>query len=407
MKLATLSIVLCLFSRCVAEDWTQFRGPDGQGHSKVKKLPLKWGDNSDNLTWKARIDGLGWSSPVVSNNQIWLTTATDQGRSLRAVCLDAKTGRELHNIEVFRKDVAGRIHRKNSHASPTPILDDDRVYVHFGTYGTACLSTDGKVLWRQTLRYKHVHGPGGSPELVDGLLIINCDGGNKQTVVGLDKDTGKIRWQTPRAPNTYGKKFAFSTPLAIDVNGRQQVVSPGASGVTSYHPETGKSIWHVTYTGGYSVVPRPVYGHGLVFLSTGFDRPTVLAIRTNGMGNVTDTHVAWKLERGAPHSPSPLLIGDELYLISDRGIATCLEAKSGKVLWQERIGGNFSASPLYAAGRIHLLDENGATTIIEPGKTYTQLAKNEITGQTLASLVPIEGALLLRTDTQLYRIEAE
>ncbi|MCH7725182.1 MAG: PQQ-like beta-propeller repeat protein [Planctomycetes bacterium] len=407
MKLATLSIVLGLFSRCLAEDWTQFRGPDGQGHSNVKKLPLKWSDNSDNLTWKARIDGLGWSSPVVSNNQIWLTTATDQGRSLRAVCLDAKTGRELHNVQVFRKDAAGRIHRKNSHASPTPILDGDRVYIHFGTYGTACLSTDGKVLWRQTIRYNHVHGPGGFPELVDGLLIINCDGGNKQTVVGLDKDTGKIRWQTPRVPNTYGKKFAFSTPLAIDVNGRQQVVSPGASGVTSYQPKTGKSIWHVTYTGGYSVVPRPVYGHGLVFLSTGFDRPTVLAIRTNGMGDVTNTHVAWKLERGAPHSPSPLLIGDELYLISDRGIATCLEAKSGKVLWQERIGGNFSASPLYAAGRIHLLDENGATTIIEPGKTYTQLAKNEITGRTLASLVPIEGALLLRTDTQLYRIEAE
>lgn len=402
---AALPFLLATVAR---SDWPQFRGPDGQGHSSVKRLPLRWSEDAANITWKVPIEGLGWSSPVVKGGRIWLTTATDDGRSLRAVCLDAKTGRTLRDVEVFRRDDAGKIHGKNSHASPTPILADGRVYVHFGSYGTACLDEKtSDVVWRQTLEYKPVHGPGGSPVLQGGLLVVNCDGGDRQFVAALDAASGDVRWKTERPANSYGKKFAFSTPLAIDVGGRAQIVSPGAGGVSSYDPASGREVWRVDYSEGYSVVPRPVFGHGLLFVSSGFDRPSLYAIRADGRGNVTDTHVAWTESKGAPHSPSALLVGDELYFLSDRGVATCVDARSGERHWQERLGGNFSASPLYAAGRIYALDERGTTTIFAPGKKYKELAVNKLPGRTLATPAPVEGALLLRTDTHLFRIEAE
>jgi len=252
-----------------------------------------------------------------------------------------------------------------------------------------------------------VHGCGSSPALVGDLLIISCDGVSDPFLIALDRKTGATRWRMAREANTEPKKFAFCTPLPIEIGKSIQVVSPYAGGVTSYDPATGRPIWHVKYPGGYSIVPRPVYGHGLVFLSTGFDRPTVLAIKADGKGDVTDTHVAWKLEKGAPLDPSPLLVGDELYLVSDQGVASCVDAKSGKVHWQERLGGAFSASPLFAAGNIYFQTEDGVTFVVKAEKTYTQVAKNEIKGRTFASPTPIEGALFLRSDTQLYRIEAE
>jgi len=390
----------------LAQDWPQFRGPDGQGHSDVKSLPLAWSDTSPNIKWRTSIEGLGWSSPVIGGGKIWLTSAAG-GTSLRAVCLDAETGKQLHSVELFKLPSPPGIHKKNSHASPTPILDGDRVFVHFGPYGTACLSGEGKVVWKQELKYSPVHGPGGSPALVGELLILSCDGSDSQQVIALDRKTGAIRWKTPREPLPIAKKFAFCTPLAIDVAGKTQVVLPTAGAVTSYDPATGRAIWTARYGDGYSIVPRPVYGHGLVFVGTGFDRPTLIAVRPDGKGDVTDTHVAWKLDKGAPLNPSPLLVGDELYLVSDQGIGTCLDAKTGKVHWQERLGGNYSASPLHAAGRIYFLDENGATTVVKPGKAFEKLGRNEIKGRTFASPVPIEGALFLRTDTQLLRIEAE
>lgn len=390
-----------------AQDWPQFRGPGGQGHADVKNAPLKWSDSSANVKWRAPIDGLGWSSPVVAGGRIWLTTATEGGLSLRAVCLDAATGKVLHNVEVIRRATPGQIHRKNSHASPTPILDGDRLYVHFGTYGTACLSNEGKVLWRQEMAYSHVHGPGGSPALVGDVLVFSCDGSNEQFVVALDRATGKPRWKTPRAPSAIQKKFAFCTPLAIEVSGAPQVVLPAAGSVTSYDPKTGRALWQCAYGEGYSVVPRPVFGHGLVFVGTGFDKPTLIAVRTDGKGDVTGSHVAWRLEKGAPLNPSPILVGDELYLVADNGIATCLDAKTGKVHWQERLGGAFSASPVLAAGRLYFLDEAGVTTVIAPGKTFSRLERNEVKGRTQASPALIEGALFLRTDTQLLRIDAE
>jgi len=391
----------------LAQEWPQFRGPEGQGQSKVTRAPLKWSETSENVTWKLPIEGLGWSSPVILDKQLWLTTATEGGKSLRAICVDAAAGKILHNVEVFRVETPGPSHKKNSFASPTPILDKDRVYVHFGSNGTACLSSDGKILWKQVIKYNPVHGCGSSPALVGDLLIISCDGVSDPFLIALDRKTGAQRWKMPRDPSNEPKKFAFCTPLPIEVGKSVQVVSPYAGGVTSYDPASGRPIWTVKYPGGYSIVPRPVYGHGLIYLSTGFDRPTLLAIRVDGKGDVTDTHVAWKLDKGAPLDPSPLLVGDELYIVSDPGFASCVDAKTGKVHWMERLGGAYSASPLFVAGNIYFQTEDGVTFVVKAEKTYTQVAKNEIKGRTFASPAPIEGALFLRSDTQLYRIEAD
>ena len=413
-RLLTISFALLFFPHALAaQDWLQFRGPTGQGHSSVRNLPLAWGDDSDNLTWKSPIEGLGWSSPSVQGNRIWLTTALDEGHSLRAICLDLASGREIHNVEVFQKENPGKVHKKNSHASPTPLIEGDRVYVHFGAHGTACLTTDGKIVWKKVFKYNHRHGPGGSPVVYEDLLILNCDGTDVQFMVALDKKTGEQRWRTPRAhiseARLKGEKSApmgFSTPLLVEVDGVMQVISTGGDHVAGYDARTGKEIWWSTYD-GYSLVPRPVVGHGMIFVCSGYNKPFLYAIRLGGTGDVTETHAAWTMERGAPLNPSPLLVGEELYVISDRGIATCLDAKSGEVHWQERLGGNFSASPLFAQGRIYLLDEDGVTTVIEPGTAYQEIVRNTVSGRTLASLTPLEGAILLRTDTHLYRFEVE
>ena len=386
-----------------AVDWPQFRGPDGQGRSAARDLPATWSEGSPNVAWKAPIRGLGWSSPAILGNRLWVTAAEDGGKSLRAICLDVKTGDEIYNLEVFHQENPGGVHTKNSYASPTPIVTGERVVVHFGAFGTACLSPQGKVLWRRQLEYNHVHGPGGSPLLHGDLLIVNCDGGDSAFVAALDASSGEERWRTDR-PENPDKKFAFSTPLPIEVNGAVQIVSAGAGGVAAYDPLTGREVWRVDYPGGYSVVPRPAFAHGLVYVSSGYDRPVLYAIRADGQGNVTDTHVAWTLEKNAPLNPSPLVVGDELYVVSDQGVALCVDARSGEQHWQKRLGGNFSASPLYGDGKIYFLNETGETTVIAPGKDYEELAVNALPGRTLASPATIDGALFLRTDTHVYRI---
>jgi outer membrane protein assembly factor BamB len=381
-------------------DWPQFRGGTGQGHAEGTGLPLTWSE-SQNIVWKVPIEGLGWSSPVIVQGQLWLTTAADEGKSLRLLSLSPETGKSIHNVEVFRLDDPGSIHRKNSHASPTPLVEKGRVYVHFGGHGTGCVSSDGKVLWKtQDLKYNHRHGPGGSPVLFDDLLILSCDGTDVAFVVALDKQTGEIRWKTPR-----DGPMAYSTPLVIHAGGRDQVISTGGDQVVSYEPRTGKEIWRCRYD-GYSGVPRPVFGHGLVYVCSGYNTPHLFAIRPDGTGDVTDTHVAWSIKaEGAPLNPSPLLVGDELYLVNDRGIATCLDAKTGKRHWQNRLGGDFSASPLFADGRIYYLDENAKTTVIAPGLEFKVLATNSLDGRSLASLAVWGKSIFLRTDTHLYRIE--
>lgn len=407
----SLFVVAICAGDVTAGDWPQFRGPSGQGHAEVKTLPLQWSE-SDNIAWKVETPGEGWSSPVLVGGRLYLTGAAqgqDGGLSLLAFCMDAANGKVLWRTPVFEPEArsAPRIHDKNSHASPTPIVEGDRMYVHFGHLGTACLDLAGKVIWRNdTLRYQPVHGGGGSPIIIGGLLFFSCDGARDPFVVALDKRTGRPRWRTPRTED--GKKqFSFSTALAIEPGGKTQIISPGSDAVVAYDPADGGEIWKVRYPDGYSVVPRPVYGHGLVFLSSGFDRPVLYAIDPTGEGDVTKTHVKWTLARGAPHTPSPLLVGDELYVVSDGGVASCLDARSGEQHWQHRLPGRYSASPVYAAGRVYVQNETGVGVVFKAAKEYEELARSSVDGRTLASYAVDEGVIYLRSQTHLYCIKAQ
>jgi outer membrane protein assembly factor BamB len=408
---AFLLTQICLLQLQSAE-WTQFRGPEGNGHAVATGIPLQWSD-SLNVTWKQAIPGQGWSSPVVSDGTIYLTAAVpvddhEGDFSLRLLSFSAKTGEQLNSVEIFYQEAANapKIHSKNSHASPTPIIDGDRVYVHFGHQGTACVSREGKILWKtQELAYAPVHGNGGSPIIVDDLLIFSCDGAQDPFVVGIEKVTGKLHWKTPRKSDV-SRKFSFTTPILIDVEGARQLISPGSGEVSALDPQTGEELWRVDYGDGYSVIPKPVFANGLVFICTGYNRPNLLAIRPDGRGDVTETHVVWQTDRQAPHTPSLLVVGDELYMVADKGVASCLDTQTGKLYWEERLGGNYSASPLYVDGRIYFQSEDGDTTVIAPGREYHKLATSQLGEQTLASYGVVDNALLIRSEKHLYRIEA-
>ena len=391
-----------------AENWPEFRGPTGQGHADAANLPLRWSE-TENVTWKTPIPGQGWSSPVTLGDQIWMTTATNEGHSLRAVCVNRDSGRLVHDVEVFHLDDPPLINPKNSYASPTPAIEAGRLYVHFGTFGTACVSTEsGDVMWtNRTLTLDHKEGPGSSLALVGERLIFNCDGMDVQYIVALDKRTGQIDWKTKRSGKMHENidfRKAFCTPLVIDVDGRQRVISPGAHHVYAYDLETGEELWFVRYP-GFSNVPRPLYGRGLLYICTGFTSPELWAIRPGGRGDVTATHVVWTTNRQVPSASSPILIDNHLYMVSDKGIATCLNAETGQVIWAERIRGNYSASPIDASGRIYFCSEEGRTYVLRPGESFELLATNELDGRLMASPAVVEEALYLRTDTHLYRIE--
>ena len=403
-----LLLLLAAALQAGAEDWPQFRGPTGQGHATERGLPLEWSETR-NILWKTPVAGSGWSSPVVAGGKAWLTTVVEtkerRGRvaaSLRALAFDVETGKEVINVEVFQVKDAGAINPKNSRASPTPIVDGDKVFVHFGADGTAALSTSGQILWTARLPYESQHGNGGSPVLYRGLLIVNCDGWTDEAyVAALDAETGKVRWKTPRRkPATQ----AYSTPLLIRVNDVDQLVSVGAYRTTAYDPLTGQEIWRVGYPDGFSNVPRPVFGRGLVYIATGFQTPSLIAVRPDGKGDVTRTNIAWTITRGAPYTPSPLLIGDDFYYVSDTGVLTLADATTGKILWQQRLGGNYSASPVFADDRIYFQSEEGETTVIAPGREFKKLAVNRLDGYTLASMAVSQGSFFIRTHSHLYRI---
>lgn len=391
-----------------AGTWPQFRGPDGQGRSSARNLPLRWSEN-ENLSWKTPIPGRGWSSPVVDQGEVWLTTATDGGKSLRAVAVNFADGRIRKNVALLHLEDPPTINPKNSYASPTPVVEEGMLYAHFGTFGTVCLDTKtSSIVWtNQDLRLDHKEGPGGSPILYGNLMIFHCDGMDVQYVAALNKRTGKLAWKTSRPselPENPDYRKAYCTPLVVRAAGRDQLISPGADWVVAYDPATGEEIWRVRYQ-GFSNVPRPIAGDGRVFICTGYMKPQLWAIEPTGQGDITKSHVRWRLTQQVPANPSPLLVEDRIYLVSDQGIASCVDAGTGKVHWKERLGGNYSASPIYAAGRIYLCSEEGKTSVIEPGDTFKRLAENQLDGQIMATPAIVEPAILLRTDTHLYRIQ--
>lgn len=390
--------------------WPEFRGPTRQGSSDAIGLPVKW-SATENIAWKADLPGRAWSSPVVGDGVVYLTNAvgakdsTDPHDtfSLRVMALNATDGKVIWDQEAFviKDPHTFGIHGKNSYASPTPVLEGDRIYAHFGHFGTACLNTKGEVQWKnQQVTYSPVHGGGACPVLVDDLLIFPADAASNPFVVALDKRTGKMKWKTDRTAGAK-KTFSFSTPLVIEVNGEKQLITPGSNVVSALNPKDGREIWKVSYE-GYSVVPRPIYAQGLVFLSTGYDKPTGLAIRPDGKGDVTGTHVVWRMEKGAPLTPSMLAVGEDLFSVADNGIVSCFEAKTGKLFWQERVARATSASPLYADGKIYIQDELGNGYVIKASRQLELLSTNALGQKSLASYAVNGRQFLIRTQNALY-----
>ena len=416
-KLVVLS-VLAVSTFTWGSDWPQFRGPDGQGHSDAEGLPIEWSETK-NITWKVPVPGEGWSSPVISGNQIWMTCSEEGGKSLRALCFDKQKGKLLHNIELFTPNQAGRRHPQNGFASPTPVSDGSHVYVHFGPRGTACLSSDGKVVWKNTeLQYEAFQGAASSPILNNDSLILTCDGTDHQFIVALDKETGDTVWNQKRvhleraaarfeAGSIRARiaKMAYSTPLIHSVNGVPQLVSSGADHVAAYDVKSGRELWWMPYV-GFSQVGRPSYGNGMFYVvgSVAQDKFCVFAVKP-GNGQLKEDQVAWQCSDGIGHVPSPLLVGKQLYVIDNGGVATCLNALTGEELWRNRLGGNYDASPIEVRGHIYYLNRNGQTTVLADGPKFKSISTNQLDGTFKASPAISGRAIYLRSDTHLYRIE--
>jgi outer membrane protein assembly factor BamB len=404
---AALSLLLAT-SLSAGANWPEFRGPLANGHAESAALPLKWSE-TENVAWKTPIRGRAWSSPVVWDGLVWLTSASEDGRELYAVCVALDTGKVRHDLKLFDVAQPWEIHKFNSHASPTPVIEEGRVYLSWGSLGLACLdSSTAEVLWtRRDLECNHFRGPGSSPILFEDLLILPYDGYDFQYVVALDKRTGETVWRTDRPHNfetdNGDTKKAYGTPLVIEAAGRLQLICPASKGAFAYDPRTGQELWRVRYN-GFSCAARPVFAHGLVYLSSGFSRSELLAVDPGGTGDVTGTHVRWMETKSMPSKPSPLVVGERVFLLHDQGVATCLNALTGEKVWQDRVGGNYSASPIYAAGRIYFLSEEGKTTVIEAADEYRVLAENQLDEGIMSSPAVAGDSLLIRTKTHLYQI---
>ncbi len=403
------------------ENWPQFRGPTRQGLSDATGLPTTWSD-SDHVTWKTEIHGKAWSSPVIFGRQIWLTSATEDGTDLFAVAIDRDSGKIVHDLKVFHNEAPQYADKFNSYGSPTPVIEEGRLYVTFGSPGTACLDTkSGKVLWeRRDLQCNHWRGAGSSPTLWKNLLILHFDGADFQYVIALDKQTGKTVWKTDRSIDFQdltpeGKPIrdgdfrkGFASPLVITHEGKPLLISVGSNATYCYEPATGKELWRVEERKHHSGSVSPVAGDGMVYTATGLAKGEMWAVRLGGSGIVTDTHVAWKVTRNVPNRPSPLLVGDLLFMVDqDSGVVTCLEAKTGKEVWRERLPGtgNHSCSPIHSEGRIYFFSEKGFGTVIEAGRQFKVLAENKLEGGVMSSPAVSGKALFVRTKTHLYRIE--
>ncbi len=390
-----------------AADWHEFRGGSKAGHATSDLLPETW-SATDNVDWRIELPGQGWSSPVTNQGRIYLTAATptDEPNSyeLSVLCHSVVDGSIHWKTPIFHQgENSPKIHQKNSHASPTVVVTGKRLIVHFGHQGTACLDLSGKVIWRhQDVQYSPVHGNGGSPIVVDGKVIFSCDGARDPFVVALDIESGQPIWRTPRSVEA-DRKFSFSTPTIVRWKGQPQIISSGSNAVCAYSVD-GNELWKVKYD-GYSVIPKPVFANGLIYVCTGFNQPSLLAIRPGGNGDSTESHLAWSVKRQVPHTPSVLVIEDLLYMVSDRGVASCLVAESGEEVWQERLAGKgYSASPLFADGKIYFTSEDGITTVVRPGRQFTKVAENDLGERTLASLGVVDNSILIRTEAALYRI---
>ena len=408
-------LLLITVASCVVieanEQWSQFRGHYGNGIIKSTSAPINWSENT-NIDWKTPIHDRGWSSPVIWNDQIWMTTATKDGNKMYAICVNKLSGKIEHDIHVFDVKSPQAITNENTYASPTPVVEEGRVYVHFGTYGTACISTkDGQILWkRRDLNCDHEigAGPASSPFIYNDFLIFNVDGRDVQYVIALNKETGETAWKTNRSVDfsdvQVNQRKAYGTPFIIPRGNTNQMVSIGAKGVYSYDPENGKELWKAEHR-GWSIAPRPVYGEGLVFTMIDRDRPEMWAINPNGSGDITETHIEWKETKRMPPRASPIIIKGLLFVVDRNGYISCIEAKTGKSIWQKRMKGRFSASPILANNLIYFFNEDTVCTIIKPTRELEIVAENKLSEDKLMATPAFdENSIYIRTEKKLTRI---
>ena len=403
-------------------DWLDYRGPNGDGQVPGKHgLPLEWSETK-NVKWKTEIPFAGHSTPLVLGKDIWLTTATVDGRDEYVLRVDAESGKITLNEKMFHHDQPeslGNGASMNTYATCSPVAEAGRVYVHYGSLGTAALDANtGKVLWkRDDLKCRHYRGASSSPVIFEDKLILTFDGADLQYLAALDKNTGKTLWATNRsvkwndedAPNAMAKegdwRKAHSSPLIVNVDGKPLLLSVGAKAAYGYDPRNGSELWRVQFY-DWSTAPRPVYADGLAYFVTGLTRKEMLAVKVGGSGDVTDSNVAWKARTGIGKYASPLLIDGLLYTANDESFITCLDAKSGEVVWSERVGGKFAGSPIYADGHMFFFDQAGKSLIVNPGRTYQPIATNTISSGMMACPAVTGKAIILRTKTHLYRIES-
>jgi outer membrane protein assembly factor BamB len=419
-------LLLVLSRPAVGGDWPEFRGPWGTGHAQGSDdptplgVPLHWSE-TNNVRWKVAIPFKGWSTPVVLGGQVWLTTATEDGHDFFAICVDAETGEVRFNEKLFHSDnpePLGNGASMNCYATPSPVIEPGRVYVHFGSFGTACLdAATGKTLWkREDLRCRHYRGPSSSLISFQNLLILTMDGVDLQYHVALDKKTGQTVWKTNRSvkwndenvPGQMAKdgdlRKAHSTPLVVNAAGKTQMLSAGAKAAYAYDPSNGRELWRVEYA-DWSVAPRPLFDQGLAFFITGMSKTELLAVKTDGEGDVTGTKVAWRLKTHVGKYASPILVDGLLYTAAEESFVTCLDAASGQTIWTERIGGKYAASPVYADNRLYFFSQDCTTTVLKPGRTFEVLATNKLANGFMASPAVAGRAFFLRTKTHLYRVE--
>jgi len=399
------------------KNWTHFRGTNLNGIAANEKIPLIW-DNS-NVKWKTEIHGAGHSSPVVYDNQIWITTGTSDGKELYAVCTDYNTGKIIYDIRVFALQESISKHSINTYASPTPCIEKDFVYVHFGSLGTACLKTsDGSVVWKRTdLKCNHVQGPGSSPVIYKNLLILHFEGTDVRYIVALDKSNGKEIWRTDRPSEPYqplpqiGKK-AYVTPLLINVKGKELLISNGSAVCCAYDPVTGKEVWRIV-RGAESTVPMPVAENGTLYFYTGsMDDPAggtyteLLAVNPEGNGDITGSNILWRKrdDQTRTQISTPVIKDGLIYTITSRNILMCIDGATGTEIWSERLNANCNASPVYAGGNLWIFTVKGEVLGVKAGRTYEVIARNQMDSGIWATPAFLRNTVILRTEKFLYRL---
>ncbi|HAH22596.1 MAG TPA: quinonprotein alcohol dehydrogenase [Prolixibacteraceae bacterium] len=398
------------------ENWTHLRGSKLDGHSISTNAPVSWSE-TNHILWKTEIRGVAWSSPIVFGDQVWTSSATLNGEELFAVCTDFNSGKILKEVMLFKPDSLQHIHPTNSYATSTPCIEEGYVYMHFGTYGTACVDTRTyEIIWTRTdLNCDHMQGAASSPVIYKNLLILHIEGTDVQYLIALDKHTGKTIWKTNRPREFYDKiepvyRKAFCTPIVVPVNGKDQLISNGSQLCIAYEPETGKEIWQVFY-GDDSTVSMPLSWGGLVFVNSGWMFPKggafycrLLAVDPTGTGDVTKTHVPWETGEDVPQISTPVIVDSLIYMVHERGDLTCLNARDGKVIWKTKLKDQFNASALYASGNIYLFSVKGKSYVIKPGLTFQLIAENQLDGMIKATPAIVRDNVILRTDKFLYRI---